>query len=320
MKAPEPAVVDEAIAWLVRLQSGEAQPADWEACQRWRAAQPTHALAWDRLQGVRDRFSALPDGPRARATLEDARRQMGRRQALRVVGVVFVGGATAWLVQPGLPVDRWIADFSTGVGEQRRIELADGTQLWLDTRTAVDVRFGPTERRLVLREGRIALTTGADARATSRRPLLVETAHGTARALGTRFQVRYEATGTHVEVFEHAVELSPQGGGLPQRLQAGQAGWFDADGVRDIRSSSGDQDAWSDGLLVARDMPLGQLVDELARYRTGWLACDPEVAPLRISGVFSLSDTDRTLELIEKTLPVRVQRRSRYWVRLQRAA
>ncbi|WP_066270500.1 FecR domain-containing protein [Hydrogenophaga palleronii] len=316
--APEPAVVEEAIAWLVRLQSGEAQPADWEACQRWRAAQPTHAMAWERLQRIQGRFNGLPDGPRARTALDDARRDMTRRRALRLLSVAFVGGATAWLVRPLLPVDQLLADHSTGAGERRRIELPDGTLVWLDTRSAVDVRFTAAERRLVLRQGRVALSTGRDGAASVYRPLWVETRHGTARALGTRFQVGLDEASTQVQVFEHAVELQPREAAVPRRLQAGESGRFDASGVHEVAALNPDQDAWTDGLLVARDMPLGELIRELARYRPGWLACDNEVAQLRISGVFSLSDTDRTLALVEKTLPVRVQRRTNHWVTLQR--
>ncbi len=317
--APEPEVVDAAIAWLVRLQSGQAQPGDWEACQRWRSARPAHALAWDRLQGIQSRFTDLPDGSRARAALDGARQEMGRRRALRTLGAVAMGVSAAWLARPMLPVDRLLADLGTGVGELRRLQLPDGTVLWLDTDTAVDVRFSEAERRLVLRQGRLALSTGADPGALSHRPLLVETAHGTARALGTRFDVHRKDTGTHVQVFEHAVELRPRTGTQAQRLRAGQSGWFDTRDVHGVGALPQGQDAWNDGLLVARDMPLGVLVAELARYRRGWLACDPDVAELRISGVFSLTDTERTLALVEKTLPVRVRHRTRYWVVLQRA-
>jgi hypothetical protein len=74
-------------------------------------------------------------------------------------------------------------------------------------------------------------------------------------------------------------------------------------GVHDLKAGDGDGDAWTDGLLVARSMPLSDLVAQLSRYRAGHLACDERVAQLRISGVFSLTDTERSLDLLQKTWP-----------------
>jgi len=311
--SPPDAVVDQAIAWLVRLRSGSATPGDWDDCRRWRESRPDHALAWDRLQGIQTRFATMP--PRASsATLESARRDVSRRRALRAVGLVFGGGTALWFAQGLQPVERWAADHHTGTGERRRVLLADGSVLWLDSATAVDVRFDGAARDLVLRHGRILLATGPDE--GRRRPLRVHTPGGAVRALGTRFSVQDTAGTTHVQVFEHAVELQPADGGGPRRVNAGEQGHFAASGVIDVGPLDADADAWTDGLVVARSMRLADLAAELDRHRPGRLVCDDAVAELRISGVFSLADTDQTLALIARTLPVRVTRRTRWWVAL----
>ncbi|KAG1059180.1 hypothetical protein G6F40_018182 [Rhizopus arrhizus] len=64
-------------------------------------------------------------------------------------------------------------------------------------------------------------------------------------------------------------------------------------------------------------MRLDAFVDELSRYRKGRLVCDPAVAGLRISGSFPLGDTDRVLAAVERALPVRADRYTRYWVVLR---
>ncbi|KAG0759335.1 hypothetical protein G6F57_017955 [Rhizopus arrhizus] len=66
-------------------------------------------------------------------------------------------------------------------------------------------------------------------------------------------------------------------------------------------------------------MRLDAFVAELARYRSGLLRCDPAVADLRVSGVFSLRDTDRALDNLTRGLPVTVAYRSRYWVTVRAA-
>lgn len=60
-------------------------------------------------------------------------------------------------------------------------------------------------------------------------------------------------------------------------------------------------------------MRLDALVAELSRYRGGVLRCDPAVGALRVSGAFPLRDTDASLALLAKTLPVRIGGITRYW-------
>lgn len=311
---PSPAVVQQAIAWLVRLQSGSASPAAWDECRCWREAAPEHALAWERLQGIQGQFSNMPPMPSALAqrTLEVTRKDLMRRKAMLAVAL----GGTALLVRQPWSDSALLADLRTGVGEIRSLVLADGSVLLMDTSTTVDVHFDADERRLRLLQGRIVLTSGADAQAPRYRPLSVQTAHGLVRALGTRFQTHLQDDRTQVQVLSDAVELRPQDAAEVQVLRRGEQAWFDRQGVHDLQARDGDGDAWTDGVLVARNMPLSVFVAQLSRYRPGYLACDERVAQLRISGVFSLKDTERSLDLVQKTWPITLRRRTRYWVTL----
>ena len=78
--------------------------------------------------------------------------------------------------------------------------------------------------------------------------------------------------------------------------------------------------AWLDGLIVTRNMRLGDFLAEVARYRPGFLSCAADIADLRLSGVFRLEDTDRLLAVLPQTLPVRLHQRTRWWVRAARPA
>lgn len=315
---PSPAVVQQTIAWIVRLQSGNASPAAWDECRRWREAAPEHALAWERLQGIQSHFSAMPAMPSslAQRTLDAARKDVGRRKAMGLMAAAFGAAGTVLLVRQPWSESALLADLRTGVGEMRRVVLDDGSVLLMDTSTAVDLHFDGEERRLRLLQGRIALTSGPDSGAARYRPLSVQTAHGRVRALGTRFQTQLLPDRTQVQVLSDAVELQPQGGTPAHVLRQGEQAWFDDQQVHDLQAGDGDSDAWTDGVLVARSMPLAQFVAQLGRYRPGYLACDARVAQLRISGVFSLKDTDRSLDLVQKTWPVQLKQRTRYWVTL----
>ena len=56
------------------------------------------------------------------------------------------------------------------------------------------------------------------------------------------------------------------------------------------------------------------IIPHLLASILGHLSCDPAVAHLRISGTFPLNDTDAVLNILSRTLPVRIQTLTRYWV------
>ncbi|HCE41703.1 MAG TPA: hypothetical protein DEV80_16760, partial [Alcanivorax sp.] len=72
--------------------------------------------------------------------------------------------------------------------------------------------------------------------------------------------------------------------------------------------------AWSQGLIVANDLPLGELVAELARYRHGHLGVDPAVAHLRALGTYPAGRPDLALTMLENALPVRARQPLPWWV------
>ena len=45
-------VLDQALMWMVTLQSGVSGAAEQHACAAWRNANPQHELAWQRLTGL----------------------------------------------------------------------------------------------------------------------------------------------------------------------------------------------------------------------------------------------------------------------------
>lgn len=192
--------------------------------------------------------------------------------------------------------------------------LADGSEVLLNTASALDVAFGANERLLRLRAGEVLVTTAADAAARSFR---METPGGWLRAVGTRFAVRLLDEDTvHLAVIEGAVEVTPRHGAPQRVLQAGDQCRFTASGVQAPAPLGEQALAWAQGVLYADGMRLDDFAAELSRYRPGIVRCDPAVAALRISGAFQLQDTEYILAMLRETLPVQVVTRTRYWVTL----
>ena len=313
--APNRAALREAAQWLVRLNSGQAQPDDWQALAAWRAQDVVNEAAWQRAERLSRTFGAVPAGlgmpvlARAERTAAAA----NRRAALRVLALVGTVAPAAYLGWRHMPWQQWTAEHRTAKGERRKVTLADGSEVLLNTASALDVAFGAHERLLRLRAGEVLVTTATDSAARSFR---VETPGGWLRALGTRFAVRLLDEDTvHLAVAEGAVEITPRHG-AQRVVQAGEQCRFSAAGVQAATALGEQALAWTQGVLYADGMRLDDFAAELARYRPGVVRCDPAVAGLRISGAFQLGDTEYILAMVRETLPVQVVTRTRYWVTL----
>ncbi|EKT4453308.1 FecR domain-containing protein [Pseudomonas putida] len=304
--------LEAAARWYVELRCG-ADDTLRAAHQRWLSSNPQHLLAWERLARLQGKLAQVTPGI-ARPTLTSARAK--RREVLKVLSVLLVGSATGGVVLQDGVVARLTADVRTGVGQQRSLRLDDGTQLRLNTDTAVDIRYNGEWRALELLKGEILVQTASDALS---RPFVVHTGQGSVRALGTRFIVRCDNDLVRVCVLQHAVEVRSALAMASVRVEAGQQLEFSAGKTGNVTPLAAMADAWSREMLIVDDWRLADVVSELQRYRPGYLGCDEAVGGLRLSGAFHLGDIDIVLENLTTTLPVRIRRFSRYWTRVEAA-
>jgi ferric-dicitrate binding protein FerR (iron transport regulator) len=54
------AILDEAIAWAIRVEFNTPDPQTREIFDTWLLESPMHAHAWHRLQGLQNDFKAVP--------------------------------------------------------------------------------------------------------------------------------------------------------------------------------------------------------------------------------------------------------------------
>ncbi|WP_144640911.1 FecR domain-containing protein [Bordetella genomosp. 13] len=321
--APIPVAVSKAaVRWLIALDAPQATQQTREQWRAWLEADSAHARAWAHVQemGVCLR-QVNPAIAHSTLVQPDAAMSAGRRRALRMLAGGAVSAAGVWALQGSTGWQAWRADYRTAIGERRRIALADGGEVVLNTDSAVNIRFDEQRRLLHMVRGEMLVTTGQDRGASSAmRPFLVETAQGRLRALGTRFTVRQREDECLLSVLHGAVEVQPAEAQAESFVvDAGRQARFDRWQLLDSMQADPAAGAWSNGMLVVHRMPLGEFVAELARYRSGYLGCDAAVAELAVSGIFPVDDTERVLDMLRKTLPVSVRSRTRYWVTVQAA-
>lgn len=317
---PDYTTLQEAAEWFALLRSGAATAQDRAAWQAWFDTREECRDAWRFVDSVSRRFDAFQSRDRqdaaVSALVSTRAPQFTRRGALNALAVVAGAGVLGWATWRHQALRNralaWSADYRTGVGEMRAFTLADGTRVWLNTASALDVDYREHLRRLRLFAGEVLIDTAKDAA----RAFVVDTAHGRLRALGTRFTVRCDDDSTLLSVSHGAVEIRAANG-LIHVVPAGRQRRFTNAGLGGEGAASAAAESWVDGVLLAEDIPLDALIAELQRYRHGHIGVAPAVAQLRVIGGFPLRDPDKTLAMLEDTLPIRVQRTLPWWIGIE---
>jgi transmembrane sensor len=311
------AVLQAAAVWFARLHAAQDDPAATAQWHAWLHEDARHRLAWSYVENINQRFGNLEgQAEHARQVFDSVRcGQQSRRAVLGSLGVVgaagllgLAGWQRGWVDSPRA----WFATYRTGLGDVRPVTLADGSQLWLNGQTALDVHFDEATRQLRLYCGEVLVETGKDTR-----PLLVQTRAGQMQPLGTRFSVQEQGLHTTLSVFAGAVRATCADSGRQAMLGAGQMLVFDAQQVGVPAGAQALRQDWSRGVLVAEDMPLSLVIDTLRNYRRGHLGMHPALGRLRAVGTYPLLDTDRALAMLERALPVRVVSPFPWWVSLE---
>lgn len=309
----------QAADWYALLRSGDASARDHDRWRHWLASAEEHQQAWVYVERIGQRLAPLhasPDRQAATAalrTLHDATPRRRRQVLLGLAGIVGMGLAGSAWRHTSLPemVAGWTADHHAGRGEIQFVQLPDGGALWLSALSAVDILYSAHERRLRLRAGEILVQTHAD---PAGRPFLVETEHGTLRALGTRYLVRLDAQDTLAAVYEGTVEITTASRNHVSLLPAGQEQRFTRDALSQTAAADPSRQAWHQGVLIANGMPLGELVDALRPYHWGHISVAPEVATLPVFGSYPAMDPPRALDMLASVMPLRVRRPMSWWL------
>lgn len=296
--------------WYAVLSEGEMSARQIQRWQQWYEQDTNNQWAWQQVENLRDQMQVVPGNVAHRALLDT---QLTRRRVMKGM-LLLLGVGSSWQLWHSETSEGLRADYRTAKGEIRRIHLDDGTLLTLNTDTAANVQFDGQQRLVRLIYGEIALVTGHNGK---ERPFRVQTQQARLTALGTEFTVFQESGTTLLSVSQHAVEVELAGNPAKKMIVGeGQSLRFSASEFGEMTSLETQAGAWRGGVLSFSDKPLGEVIATLSRYRHGILRCSPSVAALRLSGTFPVKNTDNILSVLEKTLPVKIQYITRYWVQV----
>lgn len=311
-------VLDEASAWFVELNE---ESLDEEARRRfgeWLRRSPEHVHAFLSLAAMWDDARVLSEVHRRNAALllsaleEPAVLPFPARsskvpattsgwrppKAAIAAGIACLSvcvGALAWWQLQGRYTS-YVAD----VGERRSIALEDGSTIDLNSRSRVKVRYTDDARLVELIDGQALFHVAKDAA----RPFIVASDGTRVRAVGTAFDVYQKSGGTVVTVVEGRVDVSE--GEITQRASAGERVVTANRKVAspkpaDVLAAT----AWTQRKIVFDSTPLGEVIEEINRYRTRPLVLtDERLRNFHITGVFSSENPAGFIEFLRHRFDV----------------
>ena len=331
----------EAAAWLTVL--GRQEVADSERAQfaRWLGASDRHRAAFEELAALWDDLEILKELDDIAQSMADEPPQP--RPVFRQRSFVAIAASLALLVAVGglLYANQQSrlnqhATFATAVGEQRTIELADGSRIQLNTGSRVEVAYTSSERIVRLTAGE----TYFDVDKEPRRPFSVYAADGIVRAVGTAFTVRLrdnDAVEVTVEEGRVAIaSVSPRlvgdtesttdvGEPTPMvQLTAGQSAVFDerVDEIEHMDVPALNRKlSWRQGMLAYSGDRLADVIADISRYTDVQIEIsDPALGEKRVAGYFRIGEVEALFDSLELSFGLEVERVSDKRFRLSEAS
>ena len=325
----------EAGLWIAKVDRGLSQAEKDELGQWLSAAQANYhafietADLWDQMDAIAMLSEIYPKLSR--------RRTRGFRYALPIAATVLLSVATAilYMATGGLPdisSDNYVVDlapsvYSTAIGEQATVELADGSSLVLNTNSLVSVYFTNVNRLLVMERGEIHVVVAHD----PSRPLSVVAGDQVVQAVGTEFNVEISSDRSiELVVTEGLVMigvLETPFDELPndQPIKLPQSSTMVAGGqeaiIRHVEETIQKIEtkeiateeiavklSWRDGNLVFRGETLEEAMIEVGRYTAvEFVFLDEESKKEQVAGFFKAGDVDGLLAVLRKHFNISYQ-------------
>jgi transmembrane sensor len=311
---------DQVADWLVLFRSGRATPADHASFIAWCAADPRNENAWQQLNSTlhddseagrlsdaypyaspEPKLEARPEtkpAPTHTSSFINRRRLLG---GLLTLGGTAVAGTA--VVNTYFPLAGLANDVATQTGQRRLYTLDDGTQMLLDARTRINLAGTEHSYTVQLLEGAVSLTLPPD----STRSVHVRTAEGMVRLLGPHAMVRQQARRTLAVATSNPLEIETMAGARAT-IPPGSGARFGVTRIGEPRADLLLANAWKNGWIEARDLPLMEVIASLRPYRKGLLRITTAAGGLLAHGTYPLDDTDAALRALEASLPIQVRR------------
>jgi transmembrane sensor len=366
-------IEEEACEWIVKFE-GDVPPSksDIEEFQRWITQSANHKAALLRLAGTWNDMDVLsglsvPLGYRRPSIFSEIRKWIiYPLQSIIICSVLLVKTLKnmprhtvilpilALLFTLGISTSYFDTQdtfqnnvYVTSLGEHSFHTLEDGSVLWLNTNTQVEVSYSESKRRINLLQGQAHFEVKPD----PERPFEVYAGNQMVKAVGTAFSVYRLDDRIEVMVTEGKVDLSiaqntllitpeheldsddalhtsdvavPQVTKVLTSLVAGQSAVIPTTSSEPEAAitelENGEQMrklSWLEGKLVFAGESLDEVVREVSRHTPMYIeVSDPNLRNLRIGGQFQAGETDALFDVLESGFGIKITKLSNSHVQL----
>ena len=311
------AIRTQAAEWFAKLQSPTCSDETRLEFSRWLNANPQHELAYEQcrtlwlisddlrgdadlqreLDSARQRIAGTGVSGEIHSRIKPKWRNLGQIAAAILVALVFV-----YTTGQKAPVE-----YTTHIGEQRIVQLADGSSITLNTNTKLSVDYNRNQRLIQLHHGEAYFNVNKD----PSRPFEVLAGKSVVRAVGTEFNVALLNQAVNVDVAEGVVEFEPAASKPATKLQVGDAVKYrSGDNVNISSANLARVSAWQIRKIYFDNNTLADAVEEYNRYTLQKITIvDSELNQQRITGIFHVGDVDSFIFSLEQGLDARVVRK-----------
>ncbi len=299
-----------AAEWHDRRERDDWSKEDEAALQAWLGESPAHRIAFLRVDAAwkrADRLTALKSGGRMRRFVNLAQFWPA---AIRLAAAAVVATAIGFAAVPYFKEKSNVQSYSTTVGGRETLALADGTQIELNTDTAVRVDISPERRLVWLDRGEAFFQVTHDAN----RPFVVTVGDRRITDIGTKFVIRRDESRMKVAVIEGEVELASISAqsGAPKLLKRGDVAVATGNTVaisRKTQRTLANELGWQRGVIVFDNVTLAEAASEFNRYnREKIVIADPAIAQITIGATLPANDVPAFARVAQKIFGLHVER------------
>ena len=316
----------EAVDWLVLLQDDPGDREVRAGLETWLAASSVRATAWADIQLTAGLIDVVPPArrevwaswrdDRLRGQASGMRRRSSRirppvatkintRAGRALVAGLAAAVCLAVLVAPEVSI-RFQADYASGAGEQRVVQLQDGSEMRLAPRSAVKLAYADGRRGVSLLRGQAYFEVLPD----PGRQFVVDAGDVRTTVLGTGFDVVRRSGGADVAVRHGLVRVDRSKADAPvsARLSAGDRITVTEQRADMHRESPERVGAWTQGDLIVADQSVLEVVEALRPWRKGViLTAGVGLESKRVTGVYDLHDPQAALAALAKVHDLRIR-------------
>jgi transmembrane sensor len=310
-----------AAEWDARLRSPECTHDDRQAFEAWLTQSPENASSYDLLQHKIELLcqatastNADLEAIRARALagVGDRTTRFSKRLWLPALAASLVAliGVSAFVserqagpvatAQGAAPVV-----VATAVGQRKTVRLSDGSKILLNSLSAVEIDFTPTERTVTLRGGEALF----DVAKNPQRPFSVRSDGPTVSAVGTSFSVRRDPARLQVIMLEGKAKVGRGARADDLLIVRGQRLIAQANMAMRVDTVDLSKEfAWLEGRIIFEDEPLSSAVAGMNRYLQSPLRVeDPVLRRIRINGMFRTDRPENFLSALSELYLIRAE-------------